>query len=284
MRPEWLYNADQIDALPAHCLRARGNRVARDLANAHLLLRRKRDGRFLAVLRRRLDSGYALHPLPGLDPAQFAGISQLLACLGLQPCAPLHARRPTALRHLPRHHTALPAVDSALATLLDALAALGIDAWAYAQRTGLPLMPEPPRLRHAGVDRYGRPLWLLPGCREAWLRMRRAAREDGVSLEAISGFRGFDHQRGIIERKRRRGQSMQQILAVNAAPGFSEHHTGRALDIGTPGEPPAEESFERTPAFAWLCRRAGEFGFRLSYPRDNPHGIVYEPWHWFWTG
>ena len=27
---------------------------------------------------------------------------------------------------------------------------------------------------------------------------------------------------------------------------------------------------------------AGAHGFRLSYPRDNPHGIVYEPWHWCW--
>jgi hypothetical protein len=26
---------------------------------------------------------------------------------------------------------------------------------------------------------------------------------------------------------------------------------------------------------------AGRHGFRLSYPRDNPHGVIYEPWHWF---
>ena len=55
---------------------------------------------------------------------------------------------------------------------------------------------------------------------------------------------------------------------------------GTALDIGTPDEPPAEESFERTPAFAWLQANAGGYGFVMSYPRDNPHGIVYEPWHW----
>ena len=69
-------------------------------------------------------------------------------------------------------------------------------------------------------------------------------------------------------------------FVVNAAPGFSEHHSGLALDIGTQDEPPAEESFERTAAFAWLRDHAGEHGFVMSYPRDNPHGIVYEPWHW----
>ena len=42
----------------------------------------------------------------------------------------------------------------------------------------------------------------------------------------------------------------------------------------------AEASFEATPAFAWLQRNATRHRFHLSYPRDNPHGITYEPWHW----
>ena len=55
---------------------------------------------------------------------------------------------------------------------------------------------------------------------------------------------------------------------------------GLALDIGAPDEPPAEESFESTAAFAWLQDNAHGYGFVMSYPRDNPHGIVHEPWHW----
>jgi D-alanyl-D-alanine carboxypeptidase len=78
--------------------------------------------------------------------------------------------------------------------------------------------------------------------------------------------------------------SLADILQVNAAPGFSEHHSGRAIDIGAPGEPAAEPSFERTPAFNWLMQFAPAHGFRLSYPRNNPHGIAYEPWHWYWIG
>ena len=53
-----------------------------------------------------------------------------------------------------------------------------------------------------------------------------------------------------------------------------------SIDVFKNGEPPAEESFEATPAFAWLQQHAGGFGFTMSYPRGNPHGIVYEPWHW----
>ncbi|MGO4780892.1 D-alanyl-D-alanine carboxypeptidase family protein, partial [Lysobacter sp. 2RAB21] len=37
---------------------------------------------------------------------------------------------------------------------------------------------------------------------------------------------------------------------------------------------------EHTGAFAWLREQAGGYGFVMSYPRGNPHGIVYEPWHW----
>src|SRR5690606_40001 len=61
-------------------------------------------------------------------------------------------------------------------------------------------------------------------------------------------------------------------------------HGGDALDIGTPDEPPAEASFEATPAFDWLSRHAGGHGFTMRYPRGNPHGIVYEPWHWRFRG
>jgi D-alanyl-D-alanine carboxypeptidase len=110
--------------------------------------------------------------------------------------------------------------------------------------------------------------------------MQAAAMRDGVVLEAISGYRSHDYQLGIFERKLARGLSVDDILTVNAAPGYSEHHSGHALDIGTLDEPPAEESFENTAAFAWLRENAGGYGFVMSYPRDNPHGIVYEPWHW----
>jgi D-alanyl-D-alanine carboxypeptidase len=114
--------------------------------------------------------------------------------------------------------------------------------------------------------------------------MRDAARADGVELLLVSAYRSVVYQTVLVQRKLARGLTLDEILRVNAAPGYSEHHSGRALDVTTPGSPPAEESFEATPAFAWLMRRASEFGFRLSYPRGNPHGILYEPWHWFFVG
>ncbi|MBS0657599.1 MAG: D-alanyl-D-alanine carboxypeptidase family protein [Verrucomicrobia bacterium] len=112
--------------------------------------------------------------------------------------------------------------------------------------------------------------------------MRAAAAADGVELLLISAFRGFERQAAIIQRKLDAGQTWDEILRVSALPGFSEHHTGRAIDLGAPGSVDLTEDFEQTPAFGWLRRRARDFRFRLSFPRGNRRGLVYEPWHWCW--
>jgi D-alanyl-D-alanine carboxypeptidase len=98
----------------------------------------------------------------------------------------------------------------------------------------------------------------------------------------VSAYRSVAYQEGIVRGKLDRGHALEDILRVSAAPGYSEHHSGRALDLTTPGFTALEEEFECSRAFAWLTENAGAFGFRLSFPRDNDHGIAYEPWHWAW--
>jgi len=255
-----LLNTPDIELWPGGTLRARSNAHARLLARAQRVLRRKRDGQYLAVA---LAEG--LHPLiPSL--AHEPGLAAAKRALLHPP-----TQRSSGIRCVPT----LP-----LHRLQDRLASLGLDADGYSVRTGLALVPEPAQLAFAGFDRWHRGLWLDTEAARAWLRLQDAARTDGIVLDAISGYRSHDYQLGIFERKLARGLTVEQILAVNAAPGFSEHHSGLALDIGTPGEPPAEERFETTSAFAWLQANAAAHGFSLSYPRDNPNGIVYEPWHW----
>lgn len=184
-----------------------------------------------------------------------------------------HARRTVARAHFSPQSQAID----------EAHAALGI-ARDDADARGLARVREPRRLELLGADAAKRPLWLLPATARAFRAMRRAASEDGIVLDAVSGFRSVGYQVALIRRKLARGQSLAEALTVLAAPGYSEHHSGRALDLGTPGCPPAEEVFETTPAYAWLERHAARFGFRLSYPRGNPHGIAYEPWHWYDAG
>lgn len=258
--PHILLNTPDIEIWPGGLLRARSSDDARILARASNVLRRKRDGRYLAAQLR----GGLMPLLAGL--AQEPGIDIALATLEAMRTQPSRIPPPSGnlpLQQLQRH-----------------LQQLDLDADAYAAQTGLALVAEPAHLRLAGFDRYRRPLWLTAGAARGWQRMQHAAAIDGVALDAISGYRSHHYQLGIFERKLARGLSVAGILTVNAAPGYSEHHGGDALDISAPGEPPAEESFEHSAAFTWLQQHAAGFGFHMSYPRDNPHGIVYEPWHW----
>ncbi len=124
---------------------------------------------------------------------------------------------------------------------------------------------------------------LVSPAADAWTEMVTAAGTQGVDFYALSGFRSVDRQAELIRMRLAKGRSLADILSSTAAPGYSEHHTGRAIDIGCPGSEPLEEVFETTRAFHWLSAHAGEFGFKLSYPRNNPYGIVFEPWHWLWV-
>lgn len=152
----------------------------------------------------------------------------------------------------------------------------------HARLRQLSLVREPRQLTAIGPDVHGRMQWLAPRAAAAWRRLRDHARRDAIVLEVVSAFRSADYQLGILRRKVERGLSMDEILRVSAAPGYSEHHSGRALDLTTPGYADLEEIFAASPAFAWLSREAGRHGFTLSYPRGNRHGIAYEPWHWCW--
>ncbi len=150
----------------------------------------------------------------------------------------------------------------------------------YGLSNGLPSFAEADELVDAGPNLIGRQVELEPQTCAAWQSMVSAAAADGITLLLVSGFRSWDYQARLIQKKLNAGQSIEEILRVNAAPGFSEHHSGRAIDIASPGSRPLTEDFEDSDGFRWLSLNAGRFGFRMSYPRDNPYDIVYEPWHW----
>lgn len=158
-------------------------------------------------------------------------------------------------------------------------ATLGIDVQTLLAR-GLRPFAEADILVLADRNDAGREFELSPAAAGAWQAMRDAAAADGVALFLVSAYRSIARQYEIVAAKLARGQTLADILQVSAAPGFSEHHTGRAIDIGTPGSPVLEEAFEQTAAFTWLVANATRFGFVMSFPRGNACGYLYEPWHW----
>ena len=160
-------------------------------------------------------------------------------------------------------------------------AELGIPA-DYATSRRLSLQVEVSELVSIGSDNEGRECQLAPEAAAAWKTMKERALAYGIELVALSGFRSVQRQSEILRGKLALGEPLEEILKSIAAPGYSEHHTGRAIDLGTRDVLPLEEVFAASPAYAWLTRHGSHFGFRLSYPRNSRHGFVYEPWHWCW--
>lgn len=144
----------------------------------------------------------------------------------------------------------------------------------------LPMCEEAQDLVVAEHGENGREHLLIPAAASAWQRLSAAARNDGIHLQIASAFRSIERQTEIFRRKLQDGLSIDAILSASAPPGFSEHHTGRAVDVTTEGCPPLEKAFGHTRAFRWLSLHAPEFGFTMSYPERNSHGYEYEPWHW----
>ena len=150
----------------------------------------------------------------------------------------------------------------------------------YIDSCPMPLQIEEIDLCNSGCDIFGREQRMTPHTFKCWEAMQNAARDQGTELLLVSAFRSLEYQCELFQKKLSKGQSLEEILTVNAAPGFSEHHTGCALDLTTANVEPLTEDFENTRAFSWLQEHASEFNFYLSFPRENPFGIIYEPWHW----
>jgi len=122
--------------------------------------------------------------------------------------------------------------------------------------------------------------------RDSLLKMREEAKKDGIYLVFLSGYRSINLQNNIFySLKSIRNQEAAERARVSAPPGYSEHSTGFAIDIGdaTQRETDFETEFQNTEAFKWLIKNAPKFHFKLSFTKDNKY-IDYEPWHWRYEG
>lgn len=120
----------------------------------------------------------------------------------------------------------------------------------------------------------------------ALMKMLDAARSEGIWIVPISGFRNIARQEEIFQSQTEALGSAEAAALSVAPPGYSEHHTGLAIDLadGLARASDVTYSFGDTEAFKWLEQHAKEFGFELSFPENNSQGVNYEPWHWRFVG
>ncbi|MBX4189082.1 M15 family metallopeptidase [Candidatus Parcubacteria bacterium] len=127
-----------------------------------------------------------------------------------------------------------------------------------------------------------KPLQFLSG---AWPFLRSlldASLEKGLDLRAISAYRSYSTQGGLKSTYKvtyGAGTANQ----FSAEQGYSEHQLGTAVDFTTLKTGAAFTGFDKTPEYAWLTANAYNYGFILSYPKNNAY-YIYEPWHWRFIG
>jgi D-alanyl-D-alanine carboxypeptidase len=121
---------------------------------------------------------------------------------------------------------------------------------------------------------------------DALEKMFQAAKKDGITLYASSGYRSYDRQEAIFQNEINKvGES--KASEVVAVPGNSEHQTGLAMDITSQSVQLAlSEEFGETKEGKWLQKNAHKYGFILRYPkgREKITGYDYEPWHFRYVG
>lgn len=116
---------------------------------------------------------------------------------------------------------------------------------------------------------------ILPEAQTAFDTMRAAAKEEGLTLKIVSGYRSYQKQDKVYHNYAARdGAALADRYSARA--GSSEHQTGYAMDINS-----VRQSFAETKEGQWLAAHCAEYGFILRYPKDKEAetGFMYEPWH-----
>jgi len=147
---------------------------------------------------------------------------------------------------------------------------------------------DPNRLVNAGMfvrGTYERSEQLDQEADAAFQQMKSAAAMQGVQLMIISGFRNISDQSVLFEKQIARRGNEREAARSSAPPGYSEHHTGYALDIADKkSDTDLKVAFEDTAGYEWLVANAQQYYFEQSFPYKNKQGINYEPWHWRYVG
>ncbi len=128
---------------------------------------------------------------------------------------------------------------------------------------------------------------LRPAAQTKVAAMIAQAKSEGIQLGIISGFRSLEDQQYLFfDVKAERGETPKTRAEVSAPPGYSEHHTGYAVDFIDESQPTTqlEKSFETSLAYRWLEKNAAFYSFEMSFPKDPDSPLSYEPWHWRFVG
>ena len=136
-----------------------------------------------------------------------------------------------------------------------------------------------PAVPHTNVPQLRQP------AAAALVAMFAAAKRDGITLVSLSAYRSYATQQSIFDRNTA-SLGAAATLQLTAKPGYSEHQTGLADDLGDGSSCDLAVCFESHPAAKWLAADSWRYGWILRYPLGYTAitGIQTEPWHFRYVG
>ena len=110
--------------------------------------------------------------------------------------------------------------------------------------------------------------------------MIKAAKKEGLTLQVSSAYRSWVYQKNTFQMYVSK-DGLATAERYSARPGRSQHQLGTVIDFGS-----VAPEFADTKEGQWLDAHAGQFGFSMSFPRDQEEltGYVFEPWHFRYIG
>ena len=124
---------------------------------------------------------------------------------------------------------------------------------------------------------------LRPVAGEAYKKMREDALKEGLNIRVVSGYRTVPYQENLYNGYLA-NDSRENVDRYSARPGYSEHHTGLAMDVF--GSVDGLRNFENTPEYPWVRDNCYKYGFIIRYLKETEHitGYEAEPWHLRYVG
>lgn len=129
----------------------------------------------------------------------------------------------------------------------------------------------------------GEPVLIRAEAGAAAERMFAAAAAEGVNINVKSSYRSYDLQVSLYN-SYVADKGAEASDTTSARPGYSEHQTGLALDIGDLDAGTVcdfNECFADTAAARWVASHGADYGFIVRYlpGEESMTGYSAEPWH-----
>jgi D-alanyl-D-alanine carboxypeptidase len=122
-------------------------------------------------------------------------------------------------------------------------------------------------------------------------KLIEAAKNDGIDLKVVSGYRSYSDQENIFndyvknEMYRHPGMSREDaeilVNTYSARPGHSEHQLGTTVDVLSLESNYSFNINTNMKFVKWLEENSTKYNFRISYTKGNGE-YNYEPWHLRW--